>query len=171
MKNKKCCFTGHRPKSLPWGYDETSADCYALKEKLFAEIQNAIQNGYDHFIIGMAQGIDTYAGEVLILCKRIYPHITIEAAIPCANQSDKWSRTAIMRYENILSWCDKKTIVSKTYTSTCMLNRNKYMVDNSSMLIAVWNGKSSGTGNTVRYAKSKNLTVVNLWNEIYKYRP
>lgn len=33
-----------------------------------------------------------------------------------------------------------------------MMKRNKYMVDNSDYVIAVWNGKPSGTGNTVRCA-------------------
>ncbi len=34
-----------------------------------------------------------------------------------------------------------------------MNDRNKYMVNNSSICIACWNGKPSGTGNTVRFAK------------------
>lgn len=33
-----------------------------------------------------------------------------------------------------------------------MMKRNKYMVDNSDYVIAVWSGKPGGTGNTVRYA-------------------
>ena len=36
---------------------------------------------------------------------------------------------------------------------------NKYMVDNSQIVIAVWNGKPSGTGNTVKYAQEQGKTV------------
>ena len=35
------------------------------------------------------------------------------------------------------------------------------MVDNSNVVIAVWNGYSSGTKNTIDYAKQKNLKIKN----------
>ena len=33
------------------------------------------------------------------------------------------------------------------------------MVDNSNYLVAVWNGKSSGTGHTIKYAMEKGKEV------------
>ena len=44
-----------------------------------------------------------------------------------------------------------------------MNDRNKYMVEQSDVIIAVWNGKPSGTGNTVKMAKQsgKKISVVN----------
>lgn len=29
---KTCAFTGHRPNSFPWKYDETARDCVLLKK-------------------------------------------------------------------------------------------------------------------------------------------
>ena len=46
------------------------------------------------------------------------------------------------------------------YTSDCMQKRNKYMVNNSDYIITVWDGKPSGTGNTVKYAKQKNKKIL-----------
>ena len=40
------------------------------------------------------------------------------------------------------------------------MNRNRYMVDASEYIIAVWNGKPSGTGNTVRYAISNGKQII-----------
>lgn len=40
------------------------------------------------------------------------------------------------------------------------MQKNEYMVDNFDYVIAVWNGKLSGIGNTVKYAKKKNVTVL-----------
>ena len=34
-----------------------------------------------------------------------------------------------------------------------MQKRNRYMVDNSDIVIAVWDGTPGGTENTVRYAE------------------
>ncbi len=51
--------------------------------------------------------------------------------------------------------------MSENYTSDCMLKRNRYMVDNSDIVIAVWDGRSgSGTGATVNYAKKQGKKVI-----------
>ena len=62
MNNKKCAFTGHRPQSLPFGFNEADERCIALKKVLRNEIINLIENkGVTHFITGMAIGVDMYA--------------------------------------------------------------------------------------------------------------
>lgn len=44
-----------------------------------------------------------------------------------------------------------------------MDERNRYLVENCDILLAVWNGKPSGTGKTVDYAvrKGKSICVIN----------
>ena len=52
--NKTCCFTGHRPKSLPFGYDEGAEGCKRLKALLTESIEKQItENGVTHFISGI----------------------------------------------------------------------------------------------------------------------
>ncbi len=38
-------------------------------------------------------------------------------------------------------------------------NRNKYMVNNSDYVLAVWNGSSGGTYNCIKYAKKQNKKI------------
>lgn len=45
------------------------------------------------------------------------------------------------------------------YTPTCMNDRNKYMAEHSSIVIACWNGKPSGTEYTIRFAKENGCKV------------
>ena len=85
--NKTCCFTGHRPKSLPFGYDEGAEGCKRLKALLTESIEKQItENGVTHLISGMAMGVDIYAAEAVLELKEKYPHITLECAIPCETQ-------------------------------------------------------------------------------------
>ena len=58
MKENTCCFTGHRPSKLPWGYDESGAQFELFRERLKEVIISSIQNGYTHFISGVALGFD-----------------------------------------------------------------------------------------------------------------
>ena len=48
-----------------------------------------------------------------------------------------------------------------TYTPGCMNRRNRYMVDRSSLLIAVYDGiPQGGTLNTLSYAMGKGVRTV-----------
>lgn len=161
MRKKVCSFTGHRPQNLPFGFNEEDERCVLLKEIILGKVEMLItQFNVTHFISGMAIGIDIFAAEIVLSLKEKYPHIKLECAIPCETQSIKWSEPLRDRYYDILSKCDKETLLQTRYTKDCMQKRNQYMVDNSDFIIAVWNDKASGTGYTVRYAESKGKTVI-----------
>ena len=54
-------------------------------------------------------------------------------------------------------------ILNERYTDDCYFQRNRYMVDNSDVLIAVYDGqakKRSGTGYTVNYAGSAGKPIL-----------
>ena len=158
---KTCAFTGHRPQNLPFGFNEER--CIDLKKTLREQIINLIENeGVTHFISGMAIGVDMYAAEIVLGLKASYPGITLESAIPCESQAAKWSEALRDRYFDIASKCDKETLIQTHYSPDCMDKRNRYMVDQADVLIAVWDGSPSGTGKTVRYAhqQGKSVTVI-----------
>ncbi len=48
------------------------------------------------------------------------------------------------------------------YSKGAFQKRNEWMVDRSSRVIAFYNGESGGTRNTIRYAESKGVQVINL---------
>ena len=160
-KQKVCCFTGHRLQSLPFGFDENGEGCVKLKTVLKAEIIKLFEEcSVTDFISGMAIGVDMYAAEFVLELKNQYPQITLECAIPCENQSAKWNEPTRDRYFDIISRCDKETLLQTHYTPDCMQKRNQYMVDKTDYVIAVWNGTGSGTGNTVRYAQKKGKEII-----------
>ncbi len=161
-KAKTCCFTGHRPTKLPWKYDETNERCILLKEKLNDIAEALYLSGIRHFICGMAMGCDLYFCEILVALRQKYPDITIEAAIPCETQASRWRESERERYFRLVEQCNIETMVSRAYTCDCMMKRNKYMVDKSSVLIAVFDGTLGGTMKTIMYAKKKKLDIIQI---------
>ena len=159
---KSCCFSGHRPSKLPWGYDELDPRCVEFKEKLSAVIGAVYDSGIKHFICGMAEGCDLYFAETVLALKKNYPHITLEAAIPCPSQADGWSEKQKARYRDILRRCDYETVVQQSYTPGCMQRRNRYMVDHASLLIAVNDGVRGGTRSTIEYAFRRGVNVLDI---------
>jgi len=93
--------------------------------------------------------------------KTKYPDkdIRLIAAIPYAKQTAKWSDDWKDRYNRILELADEKILLQETYTKGCLHARNRYMVDNSSFIIAVYNGEGGGTKYTIDYAKKKGLRI------------
>ena len=163
MEQKTCAFTGHRPQNLPFGFNETDERCVSLKQSLRIEIIKLIEgSNVTHFITGMALGVDMYAAEIILGLKASYPGITLESAIPCENQAEKWSEEQRDRYFDIASKCDKETLLQNRYTPDCMERRNRYMVDHADYIIAVWDGNPSGTGNTVKYTRRQGKPVISI---------
>ena len=157
-----CCFTGHRPEKLPWGADEQDARCVQLKQELFCHVEGVYLAGCTHFICGMARGCDFYFAEAVLALREKYPEVTLEAAVPCDTQANGWTAAERRRYDHLLAECDEVSFVAHVYTPGCMQRRNQYMVDRSSVLLAVFNGSAGGTMNTILYAKRKGLQVITM---------
>ena len=162
MKNQVCCCTGHRPQKFPFDYDGDNERYNAYIKELKSKIEYAItERNITHFISGMALGVDLDFAELVLYFKDTkYKTVTLECAIPCPNQTIKWTEKDKLRYNDILKRADTVTLLSDRYDRDCMLKRNRFMVDKSQMLIAVFNGiEQGGTWYTIKYAKSKNKLI------------
>ena len=157
-----CCFTGHRPEKLPWGSDETDPRCAALKEKLRDAVEAAYGEGMRHFICGMARGCDLYCAEAVLALRERRGDVSLEAAVPCPTQADGWPEEDRARWRRLLEACDLETMVQDHYTPGCMLRRNRYMVDHSALVIAVYDGAGGGTRRTLEYALRQGVPFVDI---------
>lgn len=153
-----CCFTGHRPDKLPWGTNEDDLRCVRLKEELTEALERAYSAGCRHFISGMARGADLYFAEAVLELRERYSEVTLEGARPCETQADAWPVKERKRYLEILNRCNYETLVQHHYDRGCMMRRNRYMVDRSCRIIAVYDGvPQGGTAQTLAYALKQGL--------------
>ena len=154
-----CCFTGHRPSKLPWGYREDDLRCLDLKMDIVQALVGLYQRGYRHFLCGMAEGCDLYFAESLLLLRQVHADVTLGAAIPFRGQADRWSAEQRERYHRILDGCDSVFLQQEQYAPGCMMARKRDMVNHSSLLLACYNGEAGGTRNTILYAKEQGLEI------------
>ena len=155
-----CSFTGHRPEKLPWRGDESDPRCLALKERLDQAVEAAYDAGMRHFICGMARGADFYFCDAVLELRERRSGVTLEAVIPCEEQAARWSERERERWFSLVERCDGETMLQHHYDKGCMLRRNRYLVDHSSMLIAVYDGMLGGTMYTLSYAMKRGLETV-----------
>ena len=155
-----CCFTGHRPQSLPWGTREQDPRCTELKLELAARLEGIYEAGFRRFLCGMALGCDMFFAEAVLALRDNHPDVMLEAVIPCGSQPDRWSLAQRQRYNSLLNRCDKVTVLQIHYTPDCMQKRNRYMVEHASLLLACYNGYPGGTQSTLLYAQRRGLQTI-----------
>lgn len=161
---KTLCFTGHRPHKL-YGYQYNTEGNLKILRKLKALIIRFIERrGVTTFISGMAIGIDMWSALIVLQLKEKYPHIKLVCAIPCIEQYKKWNQDDTKTYHEIIDKADHVYYVSEEpYTAWCMVTRDKWMVDHSRFVLAVWDGiEDGGTWQTVKYTRERQRTMVQL---------
>lgn len=153
IRQSGCCFTGHRANKLQRSEEEV---CDDLKKSIL----QAIDDGYTTFIIGMAYGVDLWAGELVLEQRKKHPNLKMIAAVPFNDFESRWDERTKKQFQKLLKKADEVHFICEGYASFAYQQRNEWMVDRSSRVIAVYNGEPGGTRNTINYAKKKDVPVV-----------
>jgi uncharacterized phage-like protein YoqJ len=153
-------ITGHRPKSLGCGYEIPNPTYERIYQKLldkFTELKP------EKIISGMALGVDQWA--VSAAMELAIPFI---AAVPFKGQDSRWPVRSRKIYEELLSSADRIVIIgelSPDNFADLMFLRNAWIIDNSTGLLAIWNGeRKGGTFSAVNYAREKNDYPIHIIN-------
>ena len=154
MREQTACFTGHRtipPQQLE-----------PLTQRLWEAVEEAIHRGYRYFGAGGALGFDTLAAQTVLEFKKVHPQVRLILVLPCPSQAERWRREQQQTYQTIRAQADKVVYTSPTYHRGCMHQRNRHLVDHSSLCISYLTQPTGGTAYTVDYATAQGLEVVNL---------
>ena len=151
-RQHRCCFTGHRPEKL-------TAPEWLIKRELEREIRQAMADGLDVFITGMARGVDIWAGEIVLDIRDAGAPIRLMCASPFEGFERSWNDEWQRRYNRIMAAADHALFVCNGYSRSCFQIRNEWMVNHSARVIAVFNGEKGGTKNTIDYAKQMKVSI------------
>ena len=158
-------FTGHRPETIPYIEDTDSARYFVLEKMIWQEVHKYINASYTTFYCGAARGADILCGEIILSEKETnHPELKLICAIPFKEQARGWDIMEKIQYWELLRRSDRIVQVCDSYQRGCYHARNRYMVDNSDVLIAIYNGEpKGGTAYTVNYAQKqgKEIVVIN----------
>jgi uncharacterized phage-like protein YoqJ len=146
---KTCCFTGHRPDKIG-GYYYDNPIRRRVLAALDIAIDRAVAAGYTKFISGMALGVDQDAASI-VLDKGLY----LIAAVPCKGMELRWPFDSQRAYRKLIDRASEVDYGAERYEGPqTMQNRNIWMAERSSLVIAVWNGTPGGTKNMLDYVRS-----------------
>ena len=136
MREKTCCFTGHR--DIPQG------ERRAIQRRLYGVLRELIERGVRYFGSGGAMGFDLLAADTVLELRGMYPHIRLIMVLPCENQDRGWGREDMKHYREVVAHADKVVYLQKEYSSGCMHRRNRHLVDNSGICVAYCSRRTGG---------------------------
>ncbi|ERT04297.1 hypothetical protein M595_5767 [Lyngbya aestuarii BL J] len=142
---KTAFITGHRRINSP------------LVHQGLEQLTNfAIERGCTTFLTGMALGTDQLAAEVWVARQ-----LTWKAIIPCQDQSALWPRANQLHYLILLTKAEEVKVLYPQYKRGVMQARNQFLVKNSQLGLAVWDGSTTGgTFLTVQMARKAKLPLI-----------
>lgn len=149
-------FTGHRFYDFP--------QREFIQERLTSAIFEAYDHGIRNFISGFALGIDLMAAQLVQSLKCNLPGISLTAAIPFEGQAERYNIYDKRVYRRLLELADKVIVLSDCYYPRCFLDRDEFMVENASYLIAYYDGREKGgTYYTVKKARARGIPIINVY--------
>lgn len=161
-------FSGHRtfkttpPDSDLFADPEDRAPA-AVRQRLRQTVTMLYDEGYRHFLCGMAEGFDLLAGEAVIELRRDLPDVRLTAVIPFPAQAAGFDHETRERYDEVLAGCDSVVTICPAYNTECFHRRNDYLTDHSDVLVCYFNGSKGGTAYTVKRALKAKMRVINLF--------
>lgn len=165
QKQRNVCFSGHRPNKLPNRGDLSQPAMNAIYRELLVAIDNAVTEGKSNFIHGMMSGFDIIAAEAVLEIKKKHPHIRLISVLPFIEDFfatkewyGNWARRAIEVYRR----SDDHACLARSYYPRVYYDRNKWMVEQSSLLICYQNSDRGGTAFTVNQAQQNEVPIINL---------
>ena len=130
----KVMVTGHRPERITGREQE-------IKDWLTKQVEELKPSDC---ISGMARGAD-----------QIFAEVAYEKNIPliCAWPYKRKLHPVEQKYHD---YAEVNYIAFQNYQPSCYVTRDKWMVDNCDIVLAVWDGNPvGGTFDTIEYARSK----------------
>ena len=154
MREKTCCFTGHR--------DIAKSDVELVMKRTEAYIKALAQRGVRFFGVGGALGYDALTAKLLFRLRETeLPGVKVILVYPFDGYTDRWTpdqkADALLmrgRYDKIVKISDKPG-------KAAYLQRDRHLVDGSAHCICYCARSSGGTAYTVRYALNQGLHVFN----------
>lgn len=118
--------------------------------------------GIRHVYVGAALGVDMWGAEAVTSLHKYYKDLTLHCIVPFAGHDQRWTQADRHRLSIVYQHADVITL-SPVYYVDAYLNRNRFLVDHTDYLVAVYLGATAsktGTAQTIRYAMIKERPII-----------
>ncbi|CDN30806.1 hypothetical protein BN938_0701 [Mucinivorans hirudinis] len=160
-KETTVAFTGYRTAKILRSSNEPD-----ILQTIATELDKTVlclhKQAYTTFLSGMSEGFDLFAAEAVLRARMKHPEIRLIAVIPFQGQELGYSDRDKERYKIIYELANEVIYTDESYNERAYLDRNDFLLDNSSVVVCYYDGQRGGTMYTVNRAKLRALPIINL---------
>ncbi len=109
----------------------------AVPGEISAKLETAIRMGCTGFLSGLEYGAGLTAAEAVLRHKADRPCLTLECVIPYEEYTSAWDEPSRDRYFDIVSRCDKETMLTRQYAPDCIDRQREYLLRDSDITIEI----------------------------------
>ncbi len=154
MELRTCCIIGNR--LMPRG------QAGMIAARIEEEIVKMHAQGVTRFMTGGGLGFETLAAQVVLQAREKHPGIRLVLALPSRDQAAKWPASSVAIYEGIKGQANEIVYTAETSGRGHLLKRNRYMVDQSEIVLAYLAKTTGRTVQTVKYAEKVGKEIVRI---------
>lgn len=130
------------------------------------QVESLLDQGFDTFLCGMADGFDLMAGMAVVRAMSRHDNIRLVAVIPYRNHIYSIDPDGQTDYRTILDAAKQSIYIADSYLGPQLyLRRNDYIVDHSDLIVCYFDGQKGGTAYTIARARKAHRRIINLYVE------
>ena len=159
----KCCYIGEHIQRFSNSYENKTH--FSYQQKIENLIETHIKNGVSYFVCGDMNKAELRFAETVLRFREKYPNVELEIDLAFREYPLCFTSADVKLHKRILERADMLLFLFNQRDFHCKEERDYYIVDNASHVIAVYNGLEKGTIlSTIRYAKqqSKQVDLIDL---------
>lgn len=128
-----------------------------IKAKLRDKIWELYCKGYNSFYVNCEYGVPLWTAEIICAMK-MYNDIRLNIVMPYEEQSADWNEEYRDRYYDVHACADNVYMIGTRYSSDCYDKADRYMIDNSDILLVCGKGESGLY--SVKYANERGVECI-----------
>ena len=143
---KSIYITGYRPHELGI-FNDKHPGVAIIKTAIENQLRILIEDGLEWVIISGQQGVETWAGQVVLELKKDYPELKYSVITPFLEQEKNWNEHKQATYMHIVSNADFVTSVTKRpYEAPWQfIEKDKFIIDNTDGTLLVYDEENEGS--------------------------
>ena len=148
------CFTGHRTLNKQYlNMSSRTAEWDLLYQSIMNFCQRAYNKGWKTFLVGGALGVDMLAGLVIVemMTRHACDDIKLHLCIPHKDYNRKWYKQSHDELAYLKSYATTHVLHQDAmpFAIRMLFARNHFMVDNSMLTCAIYDGRVGTNGKGV----------------------
>ncbi|WP_071435488.1 SLOG family protein [Bacillus kwashiorkori] len=165
---RRIVITGYKAYELGI-FNENHPGIHYIKKALAKELVTLLDDGLEWVLLSGQLGVETWAAQVIMDLKDMYPQLKYAVIPPFLDQEATWNENNQHIYQEIIEFADYyRALTEKPYEGPWQfMEKNKFFIRNSDGLLIIYDEEMEGSPKYIKklaeqYAKNNDYRIISI---------